>query len=105
MNLRENFYGAAYQWSQNDATGDYQKIPIEAAATTDLEVGYEIIPGVKLYAGANNLLDAYPSKEPADYRQAQFKRQRHGYVGSKYPAASAFGLNGGFYYGRVSWAF
>ncbi|MGZ5984161.1 MAG: TonB-dependent receptor plug domain-containing protein [Caulobacteraceae bacterium] len=105
LNLRENFYGASYQVQQNDATGDYQKIPIDATATTDIELSYEVIHGVKLSAGANNAFNAFPTKEPLSYRQAQFNANDNGYVGSLYPGSSPFGVNGGFYYGRVTWSF
>jgi iron complex outermembrane receptor protein len=105
VNLRENFYGASYQYSQNDSTGNYDKIPIEAAATTDLEIGYELIHNVKVYAGANNLFDTFPTKEPAAFRAAQFNANDNTYASSVYPSDSPFGINGGYYYGRITWTF
>jgi iron complex outermembrane receptor protein len=105
LNVRENVYGASYQWQQNDATGDYQKIPIDANATTDFEIGYEVIHGVKLFAGANNAFNTFPTKEPLSYRQAQFNANDNGYAASLYPGNSPFGVNGGYYYGRITWSF
>ena len=105
LNLRENFYGASHGWQQNDATGAYQPIPIEANATTDIEFGYEVIHGVKLSVGANNAFNAFPSKEPLSYRQAQFERQRQRL--RRQPLLRQLAVRGqrGFYYGRVTWSF
>ncbi len=59
---------------------------------TDLEIGYDITDRINLSAGANNLFDVYP--------------QKHGliaYDGSgAYGNFAPFGLDGGFYYGRLS---
>ena len=68
VNLRENFYGSSFQYGQNDDTGLYEKIQIDAAATTDLEVGYEVVHNVKLYVGAYNLFNTFPTKEPDQLR-------------------------------------
>ena len=58
---------------------------------TDLEIGYDITDRITLSAGANNLFDVYP--------------QKHGliaYDGSgAYGQFAPFGLDGGFYYGRL----
>lgn len=59
---------------------------------TDVEVGCDITDRITLSAGANNLFDVYP--------------QKHGliaYDGSgAYGQFAPFGLDGGFYYGRLS---
>jgi len=59
---------------------------------TDLEIGYDITDRITLSGGANNLFDVYP--------------QKHGliaYDGSgAYGNFAPFGLDGGFYYGRLS---
>ena len=59
---------------------------------TDLEVGYAITDRITLSAGANNLFDVYP--------------QKNGLIASDgsgaYGNFAPFGLDGGFYYGRLS---
>jgi len=62
---------------------------------TDLDIGYDLTDHLTLSAGANNLFNVYPDK--------------HGliaYDGSgQYGNFAPFGLDGGFYYGRVSLRF
>jgi iron complex outermembrane receptor protein len=59
---------------------------------TDLEVGYDITDRITVSAGANNLFDVYP--------------QKNGLIASDgsgaYGNFAPFGLDGGFYYGRLS---
>ena len=59
---------------------------------TDLEIGYDITDRIMLSAGANNLFDVYPNKNGLI-----------AYDGSgAYGNFAPFGLDGGFYYGRLS---
>ncbi|MDB5459141.1 MAG: TonB-dependent receptor, partial [Caulobacteraceae bacterium] len=104
-NLRESFYGSAYIYGQNAQTGVYTQLKNNQAGITDLELTYEVIQSVKFSLGANNLLNTYPTKTPAAYRQAQFNTNSSSYASSVYPNFSAFGFNGGFYYGRVTYSF
>ncbi len=59
---------------------------------TDLDVGYDVTKHVTVSVGANNLFNVYP--------------QRNGLVAADgsgaYGNFAPFGLDGGFYYGRVS---
>ena len=105
VNLRESFYGAAYVYAQNAQTGVYTQIKNNQTGITDLEASWEVIHNVKLSLGANNLLNTYPTKEPAAFRQAQFNTNSSGFASSVYPNFSAFGFNGGFYYGRITYTF
>ena len=105
VNLRESFYGSSFEYAQDPVGAQYDTIKINAAAITDLEVGMEVIHNVKLALGANNLLNTYPTKEPAAYRQGLFNTNSSGYASSVYPSFSPFGFNGGYYYGRLTWTF
>ena len=58
----------------------------------DLEVGYDLTDRITLSAGANNLFDAYPRKN------GLIAADGSGGYGNFAP----FGLDGGFYYGRLS---
>jgi iron complex outermembrane receptor protein len=104
-NLRESFYGSAYLWAQNAQTGVYTKIQNNQTGITDLEASYEVIPSVKVTLGANNLLNTYPTKQPAAFRASSFATTSSGYASNVYPNFSAFGFNGGFYYGRIAYSF
>jgi len=83
---------------------------------TDLEVSYELTARLKIAFGANNLFNIYPDRQPQSivnmeatdtvltgapgYSLAAYGLPTSGdyYYGTNSP----FGLNGGFYYGRVS---
>ncbi len=106
FNFRESIYGSAFSYSQNAQTGVWTQVKNNSAGIMDLEGGYEVIQGVKLSLGANNALNTYPTKTPSALRQAQFNTNSSAFAGSVYPTGiSAFGFNGGFYYGRVTYTF
>ena len=73
---------------------DSQPIYAHARALLDVEASYTFRNSLTLAAGVDNLFDTYPTKNPyaRDY-------------GQKYPVASPYGYNGGFYYFRASYAF
>jgi len=71
---------------------------------TDLEIAYTVFDSVKLSIGANNLFNEYPDKLNPDYRQTFFVGNANGYV-TQYPTFSSFGINGGYYYGKISYTF
>ncbi len=77
---------------------------IKAQLITDLELAYKVFDSVKLSIGANNLFNAYPDKLNPDYRQTFFSGNANGYS-IQYPAFSSFGINGGYYYGKISYTF
>jgi iron complex outermembrane receptor protein len=110
VNVKESFFGPSEQY--NSRTGCPIINPsagcrinkIGAAAITDLEVSYQVMPSVKLTAGANNLFNVYPDEVNAFLRDEYLRNNSNGYV-TKYPAFSPFGINGGYYYGRVTYTF
>ena len=61
----------------------------------DLDVGYDLLPGVRLSVGANNLLNTFPEEH-----ENQANIGSRGFVYSR--RVTQFGTDGGFYYGRVS---
>ena len=60
----------------------------------DAEAAYSLTDSLSLVAGAQNLFDEYPSKNPYAL-----------IVGAKYPESSPYGFNGGYYYFRAIWEF
>jgi iron complex outermembrane receptor protein len=103
--VRENFYGSTYTYATNSQSGVYQQLTIPSAFITDLEGSYELIKGVKLTAGANNVANITPGKALYSARLGQLYTNSSGFVGSNTQTGSAYGYNGGFYYGRITWTF
>ena len=68
---------------------------------TDLELSYKIVENVKASIGANNLFNKYPDKLNPDYRQTFLVGNANGYV-TQYPTFSSFGINGGYWYGKIA---
>lgn len=60
----------------------------------DAEIGYAFDNGVQLTAGAQNLFDTYPTKNPFS-----------GSTGARYPDSSPYGFGGGFYYLKAAYTF
>ena len=85
--VRANYFGSYYEAHLEDST-----LPIDAGAelTFDVEAAYEVIDGLELALGAQNVLDNYPELNPYS-----------GIVGAKYGERSPFGFNGGNYYLRA----
>lgn len=85
--LRGNYYGKFFEAHLDDGT-----LPINAGAkfTMDAEITAEVSEGIKISAGAENLLDTYPDDNPYA-----------GIVGASYPVTSPFGFMGGQYYVRA----
>jgi len=61
----------------------------------DADISYEVIDGVKLSVGANNLFDTYPDIDLFNNNNGI----------NQYSNASPFGFNGAYYYGRVDFKF
>jgi iron complex outermembrane receptor protein len=104
VNLRESVYGSSFAYAQDPVGAFLDKIEIKQAFITDLEASYQLFSGVKLSAGANNLFNKYPSKNPAAFRAAQYSIASAGYA-TQYPAFAPFGFNGGYYYGKLTLTF
>jgi len=85
--LRANYFGEYFEAHLEDDT-----LPIDAKAklTVDAELGYEVIDGIEVAVGAQNLFDTYPTLNPWS-----------GIVGAKYGERSPFGFNGGSWYVRA----
>jgi iron complex outermembrane recepter protein len=95
VNLRETYYGQVHQNSGNtSAVVAFTDIPVKAAVITDLDIGWDVSERVHLDVGSNNLLDVMPDRiTPAQSapRQSQL-----------YSSYTPWGIDGAFFYGRVS---
>ena len=105
VNLRETLVGPSYNLVQDPLSANLLRNRVAKAGLTDLEVTYSPIEQVKLSVGANNLFNEYPNKSNGTYRNGQYMTNASGYASSVYPSFSPFGINGGYYYGRVVYSF
>ena len=65
-----------------------------AKTLIDLDVSYEITNGVRLTVGANNIFNTFPDQHELDANR----------LSGRFPYSrrvTQFGMNGGFYYGRL----
>jgi iron complex outermembrane receptor protein len=99
VNLRETIYGPASSYASPDLA-TYYRTRISAAAITDLEVGYELVRGIHLAAGANNLFDKRPPSPPFVPGTTTYANSSLVWGGPI--TYAAYGFNGGYYYTRLT---
>lgn len=103
VSLHEIIYGESSEFESDDGTTFY-KSEIGVTPVTNLEISLEAMHGLTLTVGATDLFDEYPDKRNDEFRALQFASGNTGAVG-QYPTFSPFGINGGYYYGKVSYRF
>ena len=103
VSLHEIIYGEASEFESDDGTTFY-KSEIGVTPITNLEISLEAMDGLTLTVGATDLFDEYPDKRNDEFRALQFASGNTGAV-AQYPSFSPFGINGGYYYGKVSYRF
>ncbi|MDR3507942.1 MAG: TonB-dependent receptor [Caulobacteraceae bacterium] len=101
VNLRETIYGPSSDMVSPNGF-DYYEEKIGTTGITDLEVDYAVNSRVKIAGGANNLFDTKPPNRPLrkNGKPADGSNVLNAPVGF-----SPFGINGGYYYGRVTFTF
>ncbi|MFQ5752114.1 MAG: TonB-dependent receptor domain-containing protein [bacterium] len=78
----------------------------DGKALFDLDVSYEFVPGVRFSLGANNIFNTFPdehgtlAERQAENPNLKSNRGDGNFVYSR--RVTQFGMNGGFYYGRLS---
>ena len=110
VNVKESLYGPAS--ILNNRLGCPLELPasncfklnIGTTFITDLELSYKVFESVKVTIGANNLFNKFPEKLDTAYRNTFLAANANGYV-TQYPTFSAFGINGGYYYGKIAITF
>jgi iron complex outermembrane receptor protein len=104
VNLRETVYGQTSELVSFNGTGSgagAANLVVPATGITDLDLGYKLTAKLRLNVGANNLFDQRPSKVPTiDNRPADGNN-----VYNEPAQFSPYGINGGYYYGRVTYTF
>lgn len=110
VNVKESLYGPASILNNRLGcplslpTSNCFKLGIGTTFITDLEISYKVLESVKLTIGANNLFNKFPDKINQAYRNTFLAANANGFV-TQYPTFSAFGINGGYYYGKIAVTF
>jgi iron complex outermembrane receptor protein len=94
VTARANYFGTIFYKPANVANNANDET-FTAKVLLDLDFGYEIIPGLKLSVGGNNILNTFP-----DEHQKDTNRSNERFIYSR--RVTQFGMNGGFYYGRIT---
>jgi iron complex outermembrane receptor protein len=108
VNLRETIYGESSEMTSFDGSGggvSAYKETIPVTGITDLSVDYKLTPAIKLTVGANNLFDQFPPKTPNGNNKGTTEPVDGALVYGVPYNFSPFGINGGYYYGRVTLSF
>jgi len=90
--LRGTYYDSVLQPGSTEASD----LRTGQKFVVDLEARYQVLNGVRLAVGANNLFDVYPDAVPAALNSTGV---------TAFPFYSPFGFNGRFVYGRLSLEF
>ena len=96
--LRETRYGHADQnVGTSSAITNNANIYIKSAYITDIDLSYYVNDHIKLNIGGNNVLDKLPGQLPYAFRTARGS--------DKYPYYTPWGIDGAFFYSRISASF
>jgi iron complex outermembrane receptor protein len=82
----------------------YYENRIGTVAITNLELGMSLKDTVTVAIGANNIFNRYPNTVDKNYTAVEASGFDNAAV-QKYSAFSPFGIDGGFYYARLSYKF
>ena len=109
VNLREEVYGSSHELISFDGSGagdGATNLEVGATGITDLDIGYKITPNLRLNIGANNLFDQRPANVPTVPNGSGGFRPADGNNVFGEPAQfSPYGINGGYYYGKLTFNF
>ncbi len=98
--LRGTVYGKSSNFTTPDG-GTFYKQRIGTAFIGDIELGYEVFEGVTLTAGANNVFNKRPPTIQLVPGTTNATLVNGGNVLDAPLTFSPYGINGGYYYGRV----
>jgi len=102
--LRATLYGKSSEYQSPDG-GTYYKQTIKSAVIADIDVAYKLTKSIEISAGANNVFN----KRPPNWTVLPGAFPRTIVTGGNvYDAPmtfSPYGINGGYYYGRINFSF
>ena len=106
MNLRETVYGKTSEMISTDGTGNGGvKAKIGTTAITDIDLAYAVTDAVKVSVGANNLFNHKAPTVPNIPNGTGVRPADGSNVYDAPLGFSPFGINGGYYYGRITYTF
>jgi iron complex outermembrane receptor protein len=98
VTLRETRYGHADQnIGTSSAVTPNGNIFIKSAYITDIDIGYFVTEGIRLNIGGNNVFDHLPGQLPVALRT--------GRESDLYPFYTPWGINGAYFYTKISASF
>jgi iron complex outermembrane receptor protein len=103
LNLRETLYGPSTVYLTPDSSNFYRS-HLAVAPITDLELGYKVTRNLQLALGANNLFDKKPPINPLVPGSVSTNIAGSSVNGAPI-SYGPYGINGGYYYGRVTVTF
>jgi iron complex outermembrane receptor protein len=104
INYRATLYGKSSEMEINENADGYLKTEIKQRLLGDLDITYAVTDSVKISVGANNLFNAYPDRRNAQLVAEEFAGNDNASV-AQYPSFSPYGINGGYYYAKLSYSF
>ncbi|MDZ4761259.1 MAG: TonB-dependent receptor [Alphaproteobacteria bacterium] len=104
INLKETMNGPSTFYGLSARTSTPFLTKLDQTFITDLEIAYEINDSIKVAIGADNLFNEYPLEVPALQKAELLGLNSNGYV-QKYSTLAPYGINGGYYYGRLTYSF
>jgi iron complex outermembrane receptor protein len=109
VNLVEKIYGPSSDYENDDGdnpSGSFQYYKDEIGVTpiTNLDISYGFTDHVTFSIGATNLFNRFPNKLNSTILSHENGAADNAAV-TQYPLYSPFGINGGFYYGKILYKF
>ncbi len=100
LNLRNSLYGKSSIMSDGGSTSVYVKNDVKAAVITDLDISYNITSALRMTIGGVNIFDKRPDKLNPLTLAASLAQGGNGVVDRQ--SFGSYGINGGYYYGKLS---
>jgi iron complex outermembrane receptor protein len=108
VGIHELIYGETSDYDNDGGATNgeimFYKNEIPVTPITNLEVTFEATDALRLSVGATNVFDEYPDRRNDAHRAVQFAGRDNSVVAGM-PSYSPFGINGGYYYGSISYSF
>ena len=104
VSLTETVNGPSRSIARAPKTATFYAVELDTTPITDLEIAYAISDSLKFAIGADNLFNKYPAQVPDFVRAEQLSLNSNAYV-TKYSTLSPYGINGGYYYARLTYSF
>ena len=102
--LRATMYGKSSEY-QSPNGGTYYKQTIKSAVIGDIELNYKLTKSIELSAGANNVFNKRPPNWTVLAGPFPQTVVTGGNVYDAPMTFSPYGINGGYYYGRINFNF